>query len=195
MAGSTSPVEDGLKLYEALTLISIFLGPIIAVSITLLVEHFRRKREGRLVILRMLLTSRVFPGDPSWNMAINMIPAEFGNDEKVMTALKEFHDAARVVPTQGQEAIAAQNTTIKSAALIHRVMQTLGMNAITEGQLQTDGYASSAWVQREGMYLDSLRALRDLANTMHAQHELLKSMSRVTSDTDLQASRDRQIPR
>jgi hypothetical protein len=57
---------------------------------------------------------------------------------------------------------------VKQAALIFSIMEVLGFKQ-SEGEIQTSAYISQAYVDREMLYVDSLRAMRELANAMTAQ--------------------------
>src|ERR1700676_3599046 len=89
-----------MKLNDWLTLLAIVLGPTIAVAITLITERTRRVRETRIHITRMLLATRHMPADAQYNTAVNLIPAEFNDQEEVMKAWRAYHATVRERPAE-----------------------------------------------------------------------------------------------
>ena len=166
----------GLKLYEWLTLIGVFLGPITAVAITLWVDGRRRDRDQKLTILRMLLTTRHVPSDPAYQVAVNLIPAEFGRHRPVMEAYQQFSDAVAVQPDGRNDELIAQNTATKSTRLIFEISKVLEFD-IRETDIQTRGYISRGWAKREETLIDSQKAMRDIANILTIQTRLIAGES------------------
>lgn len=160
----------GLKLYELLTLIGIFLGPLIAVGITLWTESRRQKREGQIQVMRMLLNTRHLVGDPMYSVAINLVPVEFNSSKNVVQAWKEYIDSARYKPSDENVQQHAQLLLAKQTTLIFRVMQSLGFQ-LSESDIQTNRYASNALIERDALYLDSLRAMREIANSLKSSYQ------------------------
>src|SRR5438270_11752653 len=112
-----------MNLNDWLTLIAIVLGPLSAVLVTLLIETLRRRKERRLYIVRMLLTTRHIPADAQYNAAINLIPAEFHKRARVMAAWRTYHDRVRERPSQRDKADYEKRLTAAQSALIFQVMQ------------------------------------------------------------------------
>src|SRR5882724_8320912 len=163
MAGPDQPIFSGLRLYELLTLVGIVIGPIAAVVITLATEHFRRKRDQRLQVLRLLLNTRAMPGDPAYTVAINMVPVEFNDHAAVMEAHSTYLEAVRYTPSRENAAAHDAQVRGKQSKLIFEIMQSLGFR-ISESEIQTEGYVASGFANRDRLYLDSLVALRELAD-------------------------------
>jgi hypothetical protein len=166
------PLYLGLKLYELLTLTGIVFGPIVAVLITLWVDNRRRDRDQKLLVLRMLITTRHLPADPAYQVAINLIPVEFNNKRAVMDAHKEFVEAVAVQLDGKNDPVIRQNWETKSTRLVYAVARSLKFD-LRETDLQTKGYASGGWTQREDLLMDSQRAMRDVATNLLLQSRLL----------------------
>jgi hypothetical protein len=168
----TEQLYFGLELYELLTLVGIIIGPIVAVMITLWVDGRRRDRDQKLTVLRMLLTTRHVPADPAYQVAVNLIPAEFGKSRPVMEAYKEFTDAVSVQLDGVNDEMILRNTGTKSTRLIYEIARELNFD-IRETDIQTRGYVSKGWADRENTAVDSQRAMRDIANILTIQTRLL----------------------
>ena len=166
----------GLELYEILTLLGIIIGPITAVLISLWIDGRRKARDQKLTILRMLIASRHLPADPAFFTAVNLVPIEFSESRKVLEAYKEFIVAtnARVDGENNNEV--NQNTNIKTVRLIYEVARDLGF-PLRETDLQTEGYVSQGFGTRDGLLLDSQRAMRDVAIQLSIQTRLLAGAS------------------
>lgn len=178
---STSTIAQaaflGITIKDAVTAILI---PIVAVFATLLLQAHQQQRERRMQILRALLTTRPLPADPSYIAAINLIPVEFNRSKKVMAAWSAYINHVRFDPAPANEAAHAEQSRIKQTKLITAIMSKLGM-AYSEADIQADAYVSRGFVNRDNLYLDSLRAscetalaMRAVANALEAQTRLLQ---------------------
>jgi hypothetical protein len=165
-------MDTEIKLSDWLTMIAIVVGPLSAVAITLWIEGRRRVRERRLYILRMLLTTRHMPADPQYNAAINLIPAEFDDRSKVMEAWRKYHEKVNEHVDASHETDHQMRTTAAQSGMIFQIMRSVGLTNLSEGDIQTQAYVSQGFVDRDKMYLDSLRAMPAIAATMEKQREL-----------------------
>ncbi|MHC3127981.1 hypothetical protein OB03_12145 [Brevundimonas sp. GN22] len=162
----------GLKLYEWMTLLGIIAGPICAVLITLWVDRRRRKSDARTQILRMILTTRRLPSDPAYVMAINLIEVEFNDCPTVMKARSEYLElAVREVSESGKKDH-EQRMVAKQATMIVEMMKAIGLKA-SESEILTDAYVSKGFIFRDDLYLDSLRAMRDIAEALKVSNFLV----------------------
>jgi hypothetical protein len=164
-----------MKLNDWLTLLAIVLGPVIAVSITLWIEHRRRVRERQLQIMRMLLSTRHMPADPRYNVAINLIPAEFNSQAEIMTAWRRYHDLVSQHPTPADQPDHQRRMAVAQSTLIYQIMVSVGLK-LSEGDIQTQAYVSQGFVDRDNAYLKSLQALPEMAATMKEQVELTRAL-------------------
>ncbi len=160
----------GITLKDAITAILI---PIVAVLTTLLVQERQQQKERRTQILRMLLATRHIPADPAFNASINLIPVEFNKAKAVMDAWSAYLQAVRFTPNPADEAAHWQQRATKQTKLIAAIMKTLGMK-YSEADLQNDAYISQGFVERDNLYLDSLKAQRDGALAMSGVAEALR---------------------
>jgi hypothetical protein len=164
-----------MTLTEGLTLAGLVVGPIAAVLISLEIDRRRRDRERKLTIMRMLLTTRRTPADAAWINAINLIPAEFNDEQNVMDAWRRYHSLVRETPSEQQKADHEQRVNVAQSALIHHVMKSVGLK-LSEGDIQTEVYLSQAYVDRDLMYLKSLQAMPEIAAAMKEQVANTKAM-------------------
>lgn len=94
-----------MKTNEILTLIAIFLSPIVAVGITLWYNHRKDKRQQKMnLFLTLLATRKTFPIPPKFVDGLNTIDVVFHNDKKVISAWKELFAAYYTEPFQAQVA-------------------------------------------------------------------------------------------
>lgn len=171
-APSALPVILGLQPYEWLTLAGIVLGPIAAVLISLWLEARRRDREQKIIILRLLLTTRHLVGDPSYSAAINLIPIEFAGDQAVQAAYKNFIEAAHADFTEETKQKVAERTATKQTKLIYAIARSMKFN-IAETDIQTTAYAADGWITRDNIAIDSQKAMRNIADILWIQTRLL----------------------
>lgn len=158
---------------EWLTLLAIVLGPIGAVGITLFIEHSRKIKERRVLIVRMLLATRHMPADAQYNTAVNLIPADFNDQPKVMAAWRRYHAAARERHDKDGQADHQKRLNAAQSSMIFEVMRSVGLE-MSEGDIQTEAYVSEGFVERDKIYMESLRALPELAAAMKAQVEFTR---------------------
>jgi hypothetical protein len=163
-----------MTLNEWLTLGGIVAGPIIAVMITLWIEGRRRKRESRVIVLRQLIATRHLPADPSYSTAVNLIPVEFNAEPEVMAAYKSYQEAIRQrAPDDPTDMLsAAQFLVAKQTKMIYAIMRSLGLRA-SEADLPIEAYAARAFIERDNLYLESLRGTVRIADALEAQTELV----------------------
>jgi len=77
---------------EALTIIAIFLGPILAVQAQKWIERITREKEDKKRILVALLATRGRPLERDHVQALNLIDFYFQKDREVVEAWKEYRD-------------------------------------------------------------------------------------------------------
>jgi hypothetical protein len=165
-------MDTGIKLSDLLTMVAIVVGPLSAVGITLWIENRRRVRERQIYIMRMLLTTRHMPADPQYNAAINLIPAEFHDQSEVMGAWRKYHERVNEHGDAAHEPDRQKRITAAQSGLIFQIMRSVGLKNLSEGDIQTQAYVSQGFVDRDMLYLDSLRAMPQIAATMEKQREL-----------------------
>jgi hypothetical protein len=155
-----------------LTLVALVTGPVVAVLITLYVDGRRKVREARVGVLRALISTRHLPGDPIFSAAINLVPVEFNNDRGVMTAWNAFIAAWQVIvpddaAEKNEELIRARLTS-----LIFKIMLALGFK-LPETEIQTSAFSTPGMIARDALYLDYLRATREIADALKEQTRLI----------------------
>lgn len=143
------------------------LSPIVAVLITLWIEGRRRERDGKMIIVRLLMATRHLPSDPNYSNAINLIPVEFAKSRQVMAAYKEYHRVIRREAPQTPESQAIVNTEVSTAQtkLLSAILAAVGMK-VSEADLAIQAYAAGGFIARDNLYLDSLHAQIRTANAL-----------------------------
>ncbi len=77
-----------------LSLLGVFLAPLLAIQTQKLLEKRREKRERRLNVFRILMTTRATPVSSEHVKALNMIDVEFFEEKysKVISSWRAYHD-------------------------------------------------------------------------------------------------------
>ncbi|GGD92343.1 hypothetical protein GCM10011515_10060 [Tsuneonella deserti] len=88
-----------------------------------------------------------------------------------MDAYKEFIEAINVSLDGVNDERIVKNTETKTIRLVFEIARSLGFG-IRETDLQTTGYASSGWAERERLLMDSQKAMRDVATQLMLQTRL-----------------------
>lgn len=171
-AAGADPVFLGLKLYELLTLAGVFAGPLSAVLITLWIDRRRRRSDARTQVLRMMLTTRRLPSDPAYLMAINLIEVEFNDCDDVMKARREYLELVSQDVSEERKPDHDQRMQAKQATMIVGMMKAVGLKA-SESEILTDAYISQGFIYRDNLYLDSLKAMRDVAEALKVSNWLV----------------------
>mgnify|MGYP003651925554 CR=1 FL=1 len=156
-----------MELNAWLTLLAIVLGPIFAVVISLVIEARRRTRDSKLIILRLLVSTRDMPADSNYSTAINLIPVEFNDDKNVMAQYKSYLKTINTLPDE--QNAQRQNLEIVSqqTKLIFAMMQSLGLK-IAETDIQLDAYRATGMAKRDSIYIDSLIATKRMADALES---------------------------
>lgn len=75
---------------EALTITALFVGPILAVLVTRIIDFRRSKRERRLDVFRTLMRTRRTPVSPEHVTALNLVEIEYQGVRSELTAWEEL---------------------------------------------------------------------------------------------------------
>lgn len=173
-----------------ITIAAIIIGPIVAVGITLWIEGRRKKQDAKLITLRLLLSSRDFPSDPSYQVAIKLVPVEFNDCPTVLSAHREFLEAANVdTETMSDEQVrrTSENTSVKLTRLLFEMSKASGLS-LRETDIQTGGFGSRGFYYRDNLLQDSQKAMRDVANILWMQTRLLggESWEQITQPVPIE---------
>ncbi|MCW1431513.1 DUF6680 family protein [Novosphingobium sp. JCM 18896] len=148
-----------MTLNEWLTLAGVVVSPIFAVCIILWIEGRRRDREGKMVVVRALMTTRHLPADPNYSGAINLLRVEFAHCRPVMEAFKEYHRNIRREQPSTPEGANLHNQDVLAAQtkLLSAALNAVGIKA-SEADLAVEAYAANGFILRDNIYLASLKA-------------------------------------
>lgn len=161
-----------MKTTEIINLAAIVIGPIVAVLISVWLTSRQQRRDQKLIVLRMLLSTRHLPADPGFSVAINLVPVEFGDSKQVVAAYREFIQAVQNPASSAEDVPALQSTAAKTTKLIFEITRDLGFD-IRESDIQHAGYAASGWIERDNLLLDSQRAMTRTANALWLQTRIM----------------------
>ena len=168
----------GLKIYELITIVAILVGPVVAVAIQLLAEARRQKKEQQTNTMRMLVSTRHMPSDAAYSTAINMIPIDFNDNQKVMAAWNTYIETIKFQPTAENVSVHEKKIVTKQTKLIFEIMKSLGYN-LPETDIETTPYAAGGWVARDNLFLEGWRAWPRIADALEAQTKLIDAPQAV----------------
>jgi hypothetical protein len=96
-------INQAMTLSNVLSLLAMFLAPLVALQVSRFLDRTREKRDRRLSIFRTLMATRKQVG-PRQVEALNLIDVEFGHrssrDRRVVDAWKVYLDHLNRPPTQ-----------------------------------------------------------------------------------------------
>ncbi len=159
----------GMEIYEFVTLLGLFVGPIAAVLITLWSQSRSGVRDRQTQTLRMLLNTRHLPADPAYSVAINMVPIEFNRQPSIMTAWSSYIAAVRYRASEENKETHNQEINAKQTQLIFEISKYLGYR-LSETEIQTSAYASQGFVDREQLNIQAQVAWIRIANALEGQN-------------------------
>ncbi len=125
-------------------------------------------------IMRMLLATRHMPSDAQYYTAINLIPAEFNDQPEVMQAWRDYHERDRERVDPSEESGQQERVTAAQSVMIFSVMCSVGLTNLTERDIETQAYLSQKFVDRDKVYIDSMRALPEIAAMIKRHGESTK---------------------
>ncbi|WP_312364259.1 DUF6680 family protein [Sphingobacterium sp.] len=121
-----------MKLYEILTLIAIFIGPVLAVQVEKFLERKRNSRNRKIDIFKILMATRGSALSSAHVEALNRIDLEFSNNskfKKVILAWKEYFDnLGQKYETEDKLSIWLARNEELLANLLYEMGQSLGFN-------------------------------------------------------------------
>jgi len=150
---------EAIRLFDWLTLVAIFMGPVLAVFVTRWVDQRRENRSRRLDLFKTLMRTRSARLNPEHVGALNLIEIEYYKDKRVLGALESyFKHLNDVRPDADKWLVKADNLLTK---LLYEVAKSLGYE-IEQLQILTGGYAPSGWQEVEQRQTDTQRMLLSL---------------------------------
>jgi hypothetical protein len=158
-----------------ITIAAIIVGPIFAVGITLWIEERRKRRDAKLITLRLLLSTRDLTSDPNYQVAIKLVPIEFNDSSKVLQAHKEYLEAANASidgKSEDEKRTITSKTSVKQTRLLYEISRAVGLK-LHETDIQTGAFGTVGFFYRDALLQDSQQAMRDVANILWMQTRLL----------------------
>ena len=116
-------------------------------------------------------------------MAINLIEVEFNDCVDVMKARREYMELAVQEVSEERKQDHDQRMQAKQATMICGMMKAIGLKA-SESEILTDAYVSKGFVFRDDLYLDSLRAMREVAEALKVSNWLVAKSMGLHPDSD-----------
>lgn len=177
--------KSSWTIYNLLTLVAIFGGPIAAVQIQKLLERGRESKERKMAIFRTLWTTRGFPTRvaPSHIEALNLIDLEFPKNDKkygsVNAAWKEYLDHLSVPILDNNIAFEKRNELI--ANLLFQMGKSLGFT-IDKLVIKRESYTPTAMTDLDNQERDIRNGIIDILN-----HNIQLPLKVYESNEDIEA--------
>ena len=142
---------------ELLTVIAIFVGPIVAVSITLWHQSRKEKRNLKNQVFTTLMAQRGFPTSQQWIMALQLIDIVFSDRPKILGLWHEYYDMLHHEPTDQM----LEQWERKKLELLSEIAKDLGYKHLQQIDIDKDtdlhAYLSKEGVTR-GEYVERVLA-------------------------------------
>lgn len=141
---------------NALTILAILVGPVIAVHITRKNDERRAERARKLDIFRTLMRTRRMPVHVDHVGALNLVEIEFIDHDRVIAAWKAYlNNLSEVLPPIEEKVkhdAALKRRDSLLTKLIYEIAQTLNIKVeqldILEGNYIPQGWLDDDWEQR-----------------------------------------------
>jgi hypothetical protein len=145
-----------MNLTNALTILAILLGPIMALMIQRDLDKKRERDKRRREVFRTLWSTKTFPGRLHFRHveALNMIGLEFAGKRAVLEAWKEYLDFLnQPVPETGSEQFYRERNS-KFTELIFAISQDLGyeFSRLEVERLDYSPNAHNTWAEQETIF-------------------------------------------
>lgn len=155
-----------------------FLGPIVAVGITLWHQDRTASKERKTQLLRQLIFGRHLPGDPSYSLALTMIPIEFAHRPKVM---EKYRAAKADLDNPNRQEQASPESVDKLVDLIVSMSEDLGYK-FDHSAMRATGFVSQGLIARDNLYLDSLKAQVETAKHLDRSASVGEALAAAMSN-------------
>jgi hypothetical protein len=107
---------------EAVTVVAILLGPILAIQVSRFLEDYRERHQRREGIFKVLMATRATPLDSRHVEALNMIDIEFhGRDKKSLNVVGAWRDYLDHLTTSGSSEVWASKSRDLFVELLHKM--------------------------------------------------------------------------
>ncbi|BAI71588.1 hypothetical protein AZL_009500 [Azospirillum sp. B510] len=129
------------------TVFATFVGPIVAVFATRVIDRLREKRDAKLNVFRALMRNRRLSLSQDFVSALNSVEVEFYGDKSVISALEElsqhYNKNIQLEPQRWE-----QERQYKLAKLLRVMGRSLGIE-IEQLDILSGGYAPQGWDETE----------------------------------------------
>lgn len=177
----TDPTFLGLTATNWILVTATLIGPIIAVIITIVSEHFRSQAQRRTNIVYTILNTRLRPNDVQFQMAIMAVGVEYRKDEKVMFAHSEYMNHVGLPVAPGHEEAHNKVTGQKLVALLKLLFKRVGTE-ISEAEIDKMSYATIGVGMQDDLLHGALAAMIRIAKTLENQEKLM--IGQTLDETD-----------
>ncbi|MEO5599214.1 MAG: DUF6680 family protein [Novosphingobium sp.] len=169
---TSEPLYLGLKYGEFITTIALIVGPVLAIALQLAAEARKQVRERQLQTMRMLVGTRHLAGDPRWSEAVNMVPIDFNDNKKIMSAWREYWRVIRYQSAPEQRQVHMNDVKARQTQLIFEVLKCLRYK-VPETEIIENAYAADGLVQRDNLMLAGWEAWPRIANALEQNNAMI----------------------
>lgn len=169
---STDPTYLGLTATNWILVAATLIGPIVAVVITIVSEHYRARESRRSNIVYTILNTRLRPNDIQFQMAIMAVGVEYRKDKAVMNAHSEFMKHVSLTVAPGTEQTHDEQTGHKLVALLKILFERIGTK-ISEAEIDRMSYSTKGVGMQDELLHGALAAMIRIAKTLENQEQLM----------------------
>lgn len=168
----TDPTFLGLTATNWILVAATLIGPIVAVVITIVAEHYRAREQRRTNIVYTILNTRLRPNDVQFQMAIMAVGVEYRKDETVMLAHSEFMKHVELPVSEGNEQSHDKQTGQKLVALLKILFKRIGTD-ISEAEIDKMSYSTKGVGMQDDLLHGALAAMIRIAKTLENQEQMM----------------------
>ncbi len=159
-----------MTLYEIVTVVGLFAGPVSAVGITLWYQARKERIDRQIFVLRTLISTRHMPANPTYSEAINLIPLEFHGNRSIIKSWESYMEVVHTRPSEENRERHNQNMTISQTKLIHEISKELNYD-LSESDIQFRHYTSQGYGDRDDLTIQAQVAWVRIAAALEAQNQ------------------------
>ena len=151
-----------MTIFEALSVVGLFAGPVTAVIITLWAQKRFDRSQRRLALARGLLISQVDHSQPEWSANIRQIPVEFRHSQGVMDTWREYIEAVNFHPSPENKQTHDSKIHGKKLDLLFQVSVATKLG-LSESDIRNSSYLAQGYTDRQQLAINADAALVRIA--------------------------------
>ena len=160
MPTPTEPTTSVIHLVDVLTIAAIFLGPIVAIRISEILQGRREAKNRKLELFKRLMATRAAGLSGGHVEALNLIDIEFRDHRNVLDAWKAYHDHLNTPQVPTIEAWVLRSSDFLTDLLAE--MGTTLAYSFDKTHIRRGAYYPRGYGEAESDHIDIRRAMLQL---------------------------------